>query len=441
MSVELLDLITNYRIVCYNDDSTYRLLKRNWDIKSYLNNIFDKEPDSDKVAEILLKDHLFVNNAINDTDHNCIIFFYMNRQMDELIKKISVKMLLPAFNIQEKLGNKIFLSEICRKLKIPVNISLAINADQRDVGTIFKKCKKELGIPFIVQDTMGVSGWDTSLVSSIENLCGALKKIKNDFRATKYIPNNIPLSVHACILDDEIIIRGPWLQVIGFKELSCNPFRFNGNDTNQSLLNKQLINSVLKISKKISRFAKNIGYRGILGIDYLWDKGSNTVYPQEINSRLVGLTRLLTGIQKDQLLLPDLIRHIEAFTHPILTEKCLNMKRFQPIPSNNLNYSQLIIRNNTSRSIKIVKRLEPGIYKVKNGVLKKINSSLFVHDMLPEDILITYAAHLESKLPPDEVIVRLILKKSVVDNSKYELSEEVRTLIRIIKSQSTSSTQ
>lgn len=88
MSIELLDLIKNYRIVCYNDDYTYNLLKDNWDIISYMNTNFIEEPDSDVVAEIILRNKKFVEKAISNNPNNKIIFFYMNSKMDDLVKKI-----------------------------------------------------------------------------------------------------------------------------------------------------------------------------------------------------------------------------------------------------------------------------------------------------------------------------------------------------------------
>lgn len=437
MSVELLDLLNDYKIICYNDDSTYQYLKERWDIESYLNTNFLEEPESDQVAEIILGDEDFLNRAIQDRANSKILFFYMNRRMDELREKVGVPMLLPPFDIQERLGNKIFLSEICDKLALARNESLSFEKVPEESAELFEKCKEALGVPFIVQDALGESGWDTSLVSSEEELKEAEKKIKNGLKATKYLSNNIPVSVHVCILDNEIVIRGPWLQLIGLPELSASPFRFTGNDTNQALLSKEFIDEVLVMSQKISRFVKDEGYRGILGIDYLWDKNTGVIYPQEINSRLVGLTRLLTGIQKDQSLFPDLLKHIEAFDKPNYTQKAQKLREGNTDFLKH-DYSQVIVRNNESKHIKILTRLEPGIYKVKNGALQKSRESLFVHDMEDDDVLITSAAHAGCELWPGEVIVRLILKKSVVDDSEYKLKEGAVELVNIIRKQVTS---
>ena len=432
MSVELLDLLNDYKIICYNDDATYRLLKKNWDISSYLNTEFVEEPESDQVAEILLGDRGFLNKSIQDKKHSKALFFYMNARMDELLKDSGIPMLLPPYNLQERVGNKFYLPEICEKLGLPKNKSLAFEKIPENLDELFGQCKDALSLPFIVQDSLGESGWDTSLVSTENELKEARKKIKHGLKATKYLSKNIPVSVHVCVLDDQTIVQGPWLQLMGLPELSASPFRFAGNDTNQSLLSQSFIEEVRDMSIRISEFVKAEGYRGILGIDYLWDKNENVIYPQEINSRLVGLTRLLTGIQKDQSIFPDLLKHIEAFETPNYSEKCkalncgdINLSRH--------GYSQVIIRNNTPDNIIISKRIEPSIYRMQHGSLQKIKSSLFMSDMEDDDILVTYAAHEGCQLYPGEVIVRILLKKSVVENSEYKLTPSAIGIINFIR--------
>jgi predicted ATP-grasp superfamily ATP-dependent carboligase len=435
MSVELLDLLKNYRIVCYNDDETYRFLKENWDIRSYLNTEFIEEPESDRVAEIILSNQDFLDKVVPSKSSK-ILFFYMNARMGELVEKANLSILLPKYKLQERIGNKIYLSEICDVLSLPKNETLTFKEIPEDLHMLFSECKSVLGIPFIVQDALGESGWDTSLIYTDDELQEARKKIHHGLRATKYIPNNIPVSVHVCVLEYQTIIRGPWLQLIGFPELSASQFRFTGNDTNQSILDPELTQQIRDMSFRIAEFVKNEGYRGILGIDFLLDRSNGEIYPQEINSRLVGLTRLLTGMQKDQSLYPDLLRHLEAFDAPQYTQRIEDYTQGE-IDLSQRDYSQIIVRNNGSERISICKRLTPGIYLSKNGLLEKVKESLFVQDMDEGEVLITYAAHKGCELYPGEVMVRVILKTSVLEHRQYKLRPEAIQLFDTIRKQVT----
>lgn len=434
MSIELLDLIKHYRIVSYNDDATYRSLKNKWDIYSYLNTQFIDEPDSDFVAEILLGNEDFLQKAIPDREHSHVLFFYMNRRMAQLAKQANLKLLLPDYEVQEEVGNKIFLEKICTILNLPSNPSQAFEAVPQDLKKMYEQCKETVGTPFILQDSLGESGWDTALITTYTELLHSIKKIKNGIRVSRYLQDNIPLSVHICILEEEILIRGPWLQLVGLKELSISPFRFTGNDTNQSLLTSEVIQNVRDMTYKIAQLLKGTGYRGILGIDYLWDLQTGIVYPQEINSRLVGLTRLLTGMQKDQSLFPDLLAHVNHFRPQEYTDYALGLRQGE-IDLTKRGYSQLIIRNNSPLDVQIAHRLEPGIYQDNGNELIYVKPSLFVHDMEIGEILITSAAHTNCTLTPGEAIVRMILKRSVLADGTYELLPEIVQLIERLKKQ------
>ena len=432
MSVELLDLLDNYKIICYNDDYIYRLLSEDWDLSSYLNIKFNEQLENDEAIEILLSDKNFLNRVIQEKKRSKALFFYINKRIDDLLKNANIQMLLPSYEIQEKLGNKLYLSNICEKINVNSNSSLVFDKTFKDFGGIFTQCKNLLRIPFIVQGALGVSGEDTFLINTEKELQKITKRIQKGFKATKYIQNNIPVSVHLCILNDQIIIQGPFLQLLGFSELSAKSFEFTGNDTNQSLLNKTFIKEIQDMSIKIGKYVKTEGYRGILGIDYLCDKDKNIVYVQELNTRLVGLTRLLTGIQKDQFIFPDLLKHIEAFNTPSYSEKCKNLHPGKIVfPKHN--YSQVIINNTSLNKVLVLRRLEPSIYKVKDGSLKKIKSSLFVHNMEIDDVLITYAAHEGCEVYPGKVLTKIILKSGVLKDNEYKLKKEIIELVELIK--------
>lgn len=436
MSVELLDLIKNYRIVCYDDDYVYKLLKNNWDLFSYLNTDLTKGLGNDQAIEILLNDADFISNLLLNRKRDKALFFYMNRKIDMLLKDLGVSMLLPHYDTQERLGNKLYLSGICKKLGLSPNKSLNFKVIPNDLDGVYTKCRETLGLPFIIQGALGVSGEDTFLVDQEKDMNKAMANINGEFRATRYIKKNIPISVHVCILASEIIVRGPFIQLLGFPELSSNPFQFTGNDTNQSLFNQSFVNKVRDLSLRIGEYAKTEGYMGILGIDYLWDKGNGAIYPQELNTRLIGLTRLLTGVQKDQLIFPDLLRHIEEFDTPDYSDKCNGLYR-KDIDLSRHDYSQVIICNNLSGDVTVSNYITPGIYRLADNALYMVKPSLFVCDMEDHDILITQSVHKNQILRPGGIISRVIFKRSAINNGTYGLDSTIIRIISLIRGMST----
>ncbi|MBU2035928.1 MAG: ATP-grasp domain-containing protein [Patescibacteria group bacterium] len=434
MGVELFGLLgNNYRLLSYYDDDCYKMLKKSgYPVITYGNVNFLETIDSDKAVGFILSDNQYLKKTIKeDGNDDKALFFYMSEEMDKLCKRQKIKMVLPSYTVQERMGNKLFLQDICKKLGIEVNKSISINKVDEDVSKIYTKCLDELETPFIVQGGLGVSGEDTFIINSEQELTNYLPKLSNKFRASKFLKKNIPLSVHICITKDKTYYEGPYIQLVGFRELAKNPFQFTGNDTNQKIITEDIKKIIFELSKKLSKYAESEGYLGILGIDFLWNLETEKVYVQEINSRLVGLTRLLTGIQKEQKIIPDLVRHINEFTKLKINKNYQSKK----ISLSKNNYSQIYISHNSDNEVLVKKYLLPGIYKITGNGLVRTKNSLFVSDMNPDEILVNFSIYGGTKLHADQVMFKIILKSSVLSENKYELNENLVKIIKTLKSE------
>lgn len=429
MGVELLDILKDYSLVSFRDDWTYSYLNRSGaSVISYGDRNLLKHIDSDEAIRTMLRDKRFMKNVVDKEDTR-LLFFYIEGVMDNLCKKLGLKLALPPYDIQEQLGNKLYLKKIIKGVGLKENKSISFSSDRAIDSKLFQKCSKRLGLPFILQGGLGVSGEDTFLISSKKEFDRFSKRLNYNAKASKLIKNNIPFSVHICITDKEILYEGPFLQIIGFPELSPCPYVFCGNDTNQTLFSDKLKEKIRHTSLKIARYSKKIGYKGILGIDYLLDNNNNQFYVQEINARLVGLTRLLTGIQKIQSVTPHLLEHINVFT-PIVFRK--NYKK-ENIDISEQNFSQIYIAGNKNKPLLIKQNICPGIYRIRNNRLIKTKSSLFLKDLSPNEVLINYAAYKGSKIKPGDVIAKIIIKKSSIQDGQYLLTKEIKELICSIR--------
>ncbi len=428
MAVEMLDVLKdNFYLLSYFANDSYEKLKDSgYLVKTYGNT--SVEIDYDNALLNTLKDTNFINSYITTKDY--VLFFGMNEKMDATLKKLRIKMALPELSVQEKLGNKLVLNDMCKSLGIEVNKSLEFTKTPIDTEKLYSACTNELGLPFIIQGGHGASGADTSLINNLESFTVKISKLGNTFKASRYISKHIPLSTHICITKDKIYSEGPFVQLLGFKELAINPFQFSGNDTNQSCIHKDIKKKVLQYNKKIADYAKKLGFKGIMGIDYLWDTQENKVFVQEINSRLVGLTRLLTGIQKEQGITPHLLLHLNEFVP--LDEY---IKESVSKSLDNRNYSQVYISYNVTEVKNVKNSITPGIYGLVSGKLKILSSSLFVKDMTVDDILITMTVPKGMETYEDQVLLKIILKKSVLENNKYELSKEFKDLVGLLRSE------
>jgi hypothetical protein len=56
-----------------------------------------------------------------------------------------------------------------------------------------------------------------------------------------------------------------------------------------------------------------------------------------------------------------------------------------------------------------------------------------MHDMTVNSILVTYSANQGKKLNPNEVILKIILKSSLLDDDTYRLKPHVKEMISTLK--------
>jgi hypothetical protein len=428
MGVELLDLLRDFVIVSYDKDLAYMFLKKRWPLCSYGNTDFSMNIGNDTAVENMLTNATFTKHLRVDSPKIKALFFYMNPQINKAARDAGFGLLLPEYEIQERLGNKFNIGYISTKLKLLENRTMIFRS-KNDLEDAFSRCIAKLGLPFMIQGPDGVSGEDTFLIKDASELDTAIRALNNGFKAAKFIKHNIPLSVHVCIEKENIVVRGPFIQLIGFPELATSRYQFCGNDTNQSLLTKKIIETIREISTEVAGYFRAEGYLGILGIDFFWDTDSNGIYLQELNTRLVGLTRLLTGIQKDQDNYPDILRHLEAFGFSDFQHDVEHMDKDKELDLDTCEYTQLIITNTDTTEAIIFRDVSPGIYEYKDKSLHFIGPSLFLSEIEKNHILLAYVAPKTRVVQSGGVLARILLKRTALMRGVYELDPHVRELI------------
>ena len=431
MSVELLDLLERYEVSCYDASDSTALLELDWNIAKWSSKPIITTASNDQCVEQMLADEEYCHAFGPCGKGASALMFYMTRKMEDLLTAARVPILLPSFKLQNRLGDKLNLETMCDDLGIVTNRSLRF-VGLGEPKEVFARCSAALGIPFIVQGPSGVSGEDTSIVHDLRDLQSAARRAPRSVRIAKFIPRSIPISTHVCVTRTTIIVRGPYLQLVGFSELTSNPFQFAGNDTNQSIIRPEVGASARIMSHQIGSYARAGGYLGILGVDYLWDQDEGIVYPQEVNARLIGLTRLITGIQKDQNLIPDILRHLATFGVSNFTKRVVSMRDAE-VDLSRHNYVQVLIYNNEPRQRTIRSCISPSIYIRRGGKLSLARKSLFIQDMRQGEVLITFCAPRKRVIAPNDLIARLVLKDSALEDGEYALKPPVRELVSTIR--------
>lgn len=189
-------------------------------------------------------------------------------------------------NVIDLLNNKFKTRELV-SAEVPTLEYIFVNSDELKYENMVEKLKCN---KFVVQGETGAGGDSTFLVSSQDDLENIKLKENVEYSVSRYI-RHLPLNVTLIITDDMSITFPVSAQLI---LLTDNMFKYVGGDFVRSqTLSADVNNQIAKYNDCISKKVKALGYRGILGIDYILLENDEVIF-MEINPRFQSSSFLLS---------------------------------------------------------------------------------------------------------------------------------------------------
>lgn len=180
-------------------------------------------------------------------------------------------------NVIELLNNKFKTREMVQN-EVKTLEYIYINSNELKYENLVEKLKYD---KFVVQGETGAGGDSTFLVSSKEDLKKINLKENTKYSVSKYI-KHLPLNATLIITDDMPISFPTSAQLI---LLTDNMFKYVGGDFVRAQKLKTSINKkIQKYNDYIAKKVKLLGYRGVLGIDYILLENDDVIF-MEINPR------------------------------------------------------------------------------------------------------------------------------------------------------------
>lgn len=147
---------------------------------------------------------------------------------------------------------------------------------------------------FVVQAAFGSGGSSTYFIDSQEMIDKVVDKSLK-YNVSRYV-KNIPLNITMIVGEYNILSLPISTQLISVID---NKFKYVGGDfVHANMLEKSILESVLDYGNKIAEKVKGIGYRGILGIDFVLCEDGK-IYFMEINPRFQASTFVISRYLKD----------------------------------------------------------------------------------------------------------------------------------------------
>ena len=219
----------------------------------------------------------------------------------------------------------------------------------------YDNLKKEINCKdFVVQASEGAGGNTTFFID--ENNSNEIQIYKDSIYCFSEYKKHIPLNTTLIIGEYDVIILPTSIQLI---KVTDNKFKYVGGDFIASqTIKKDVLTKINSYNKKIGNIVKKIGYRGILGIDYILCE-NDAVYFMEINPRFQSSSFLISQYLEKEFDISIAELHYSAIKHQRIKkfkfdkiDKCfLNCNRdqeFKEVVESDLVYNGYFQDNPTS---------------------------------------------------------------------------------------------
>ncbi len=294
-----------------------------------------------------------------------------------------LRILAPPAALKSRLDNKIAFRQALRQLGIEPMPQLICDLAALDLGQI-GRC---FGLPCVVQLATGAGGSGTFFVSTEDDLRSLHDEhAGEEVIVSKYVSPISP-NINAVVLDDQVLLSHPSVQLVGVPECTDKPSAYCGNDfVAAQALPKAAIQGIYDQTCRIAAWIAEQGFRGLWGIDFVVD--GSAVYPLEINPRLQGSTPLLTELQHLSGEVPLMLAHLAAFLDGGRgLAKTLAQQWADPRPQRG---AQMVLANRESDWRVVRGDVRPGVYACDGPGATYRRKGLTVADcQTPEEFVVT----------------------------------------------------
>lgn len=215
--------------------------------------------------------------SIQKADPNAVfICFNDNKRTKMLCENMKdINIILGNSNdVLDKLNNKFVMRTELKGL-VPMLDYIYLRGNDLNYDELCKKIKCN---SFVVQEKTGAGGNGTSIVRNNQDL----KRLKNEIYSISGYVKNTPLNITIVIGVNDILLLPISVQLI--TQLNHGFCYVGGDFIASQRLSSKIVSKINKYSLAIGKHVKNMGYRGILGIDYLLCNDGKLVF-MEINPR------------------------------------------------------------------------------------------------------------------------------------------------------------
>ncbi|MBW2343085.1 MAG: ATP-grasp domain-containing protein [Deltaproteobacteria bacterium] len=253
------------------------------------------------------------------------ILLYQNySELEALAKKEGWNLIGNPSSLRVQVGQRSFFKQLVSELKLP-----SIPGHIHPVEALHKQGYEHwaaaLGSTFVVQlpEVVQGGGKGTFFINSPSEYGMLKERLKeNAWRGTALksasihrFMEGIPASMALCLTKHGLLLTGLQKQLIDLPYCGglVEDGVFCGHVWDDTAWPLSVTQKARKQALIIGEYLNSLGYKGILGIDFLIDKRHEQVYPLEINPRFTGAFPMLSLLHLKDRVIPMEVFHILEF--------------------------------------------------------------------------------------------------------------------------------
>jgi len=382
-------------------------------------------------SSILVK-HPYFEKLMDSLDKSTAWYIYSpDEEIEKYAKKFGAKLIANPYWLFRQISDKGNFRKILKRLKLPFPRSEVARAPFN-----FKKLSQKLGLPLFVQLKDSGGGRGNFIINNEEELLALEKNFQDEeIIISEYIKGFSP-SITGCVTRWGIFYLPPQLQILDQEELVAlerGKGQFCGHDFTSSLIPEKIKKEAYLYIEKVGEYLKDIGFKGIFGLDLLWDSVRQKLYVVECNPRLLGAHPTQTFIQLSRGEIPLCAWHILEF---LKVPYEVNYEEVQKQYLSDKFGAQLLVHNLSENPILVEKAIPAGTYSFDGENLKFERKDHSFSSLKENEFIITDGVPFRGRIiKGGKRIFRIITKKSVISKDLVSLNEWAKKLINKIRSE------
>lgn len=438
------EFLPDYRILALRYGLDTELIEKNIEIISLEKEMRTKHIGEPRNATTVLRNEK-VYRYLSQYKKPVILVYKTSTKMERIANRNGWILAQAPVKFGKKLfENKVLFRKILTKLNIavPPGEITTLNFSEDSwvkLTELYHEWRRAYGLPFVIQHPTRGGGKGTFFVNSEHDFWKARKKLKIkeggeveeetkkiSIIVARFISGPSP-SITGCVTHHGILSTNPQHQILDSPSLYSSKKGsglFCGHDWSSSRFSKRVNKQAYEITKKVGMYLKSKGYKGIFGLDFVLDAGTQTLYVTECNPRFLGSSPTITMVQLANNEPPILAFHLLEYLN---INYNIDLPAINKLMRKRKNGAQMLMHNLSGRWTRNHNQIRAGVYRLefKNPKSKARNSKLvFVrpgyklqHLKNKNEFLITEGVPFKkSHFSPNRRLVRIVTTRRVINN-------------------------